>query len=194
MAGQEDEVKGVGGGQEKASGARVIEQRLGEMQAAQEQMMAVMDQLQGGCIYCGLIHGGDSEPHTYEGCVKAEAYRCGIKEYEGWRDGIDMGQSPHCWQCGLTQKICRRLDGGGICEYPGVMLPGLFVLYQRQHLQGIVEAAGFQGDYEEDVWEWLKGVGEGFGSEWESNWMGTWRMVCRIYQMMKEDGEGQTLG
>jgi hypothetical protein len=72
------------------------------------------------------------------------------------------------------------------------MLPGLFILYQRQYLQGIAEAAGFQGDYGKDVWEWLAEVGEGFGQEWESNWMRTWRMVCQMYEMMthgQEEGE-----
>jgi hypothetical protein len=48
----------------------------------------------------------------------------------------------------------------------------------------IVEAAGFQGDYTVDVWEWLKEVGEGFGGDWESNWIKTWRMVCEIYVRM----------
>jgi hypothetical protein len=33
---------------------------------------------------------------------------------------------------------------------------------------------------------WLREVGEGFGTEWESNWMRTWRMVCRMYEMMVE--------
>jgi hypothetical protein len=42
------------------------------------------------------------------------------------------------------------------------MLRGIFVLYQQQDLQVIVEAAGFQGDYAVDIWEWLKEVGEGF--------------------------------
>lgn len=189
---KEDEVEQEGEGEE-VRGTTVIEQRLKEVQAAQEQMIAVMDQLQGNCIYCGLIRGGDGEPHPYQGCVEAEACGCGMEAYEGWRKGIDLGQHPHCWQCGLSQKICRRLEGGRLCEYPEVMLPGLFVLYQRQHLQVIAEAAGFQGDYEEDVWEWLQGVGEGFGLEWESNWMRTWRMVCRIYQIMKEDGEGASV-
>jgi hypothetical protein len=63
-------------------------------------------------------------------------------------------------------------------------LPGIFILYQEQHLPVIVEAAGFQGDYTVDVWEWLKEVGEGFGGDWESNWMKTWRMVCEIYVRM----------
>jgi hypothetical protein len=65
------------------------------------------------------------------------------------------------------------------------MLPSIYILYQQQHLQGVVEAVGFRGQFEEDVWEWFLEVGEGFGSEWESNWMGTWRMVCQMYQTMK---------
>lgn len=90
----------------------------------------------------------------------------------------------------MSQKVCRRLEEDGWCEYPEVMLPGIFVLHQRQHLQGIVEVAGFQGDYEQDVWERLKEVGQGFGSEWESNWMGTWRMGCQIYDIMMKGKSG----
>ena len=45
------------------------------------------------------------------------------------------------------------------------MLPGIFILYHEQHLQVIVKAAGFQGDYPGDVWEWLTEVGEGFGRD-----------------------------
>lgn len=48
----------------------------------------------------------------------------------------------------------------------------------------IFEAAGFQGDYAVNIWEWLKEVGEGFGQDWESNWMRTWRMACEIYARM----------
>ena len=142
----------------------ISSQRLKVVQASEEQMTAVMDQLQGGCIYCGLIRGGDGQPHAYKDCSEAEASGCGIGQHEVWREGIDLGQYQHCWKCGLSQKICRRLEDDGWCEYPEVMLPGIFVLHQRQHLQGIVEAAGFQGDYEQDVWEWLKGVwGRGWG-------------------------------
>ena len=172
--------------EEAVKGSQVIEHRLREVQAAHEQMIEVMDQLQSNCIYCGLMQRGYSQAHAYKDCIKAEEYGCGIVAYEAWREGIDLGSYQHCWQCGLSQKICRRLEDEGWCEYPNVMLPGLFVLHQRQHLQGITEAAGFQGDYAEDVWEWLKEIGEGFGREWESNWMRTWRMVCRMYKMMIE--------
>lgn len=52
----------------------------------------------------------------------------------------------------------------------------------------IVEAAGFQGDYAVDIWEWLKEVGEGFVRDSESNWMKTWRMASEIYvRMIAED-------
>jgi hypothetical protein len=33
------------------------------------------------------------------------------------------------------------------CEYPEVMLPSIFILHQREHLAVIVEAVGFQGEY-----------------------------------------------
>lgn len=175
--------------EEEESGSQVIARRLQDMQAVQDQMMAVMGRLQGNCIYCGLIQRSDCPPHSYDECVQAEAGQCGRQEYIAWREGIDLGQYQHCWKCGLSQKICRRLEDDGWCEYPEVMLAGL--LHQRQHLQGIVETVGFQGSYEQDIWEWLGRVGEGFGREWESNWMRAWRMVCQMYDMMRQEGKGE---
>ena len=160
-----------------------------EVQASQEQMIEVMDRLQSDCIYCGLMQREHARgrAHAYKDCRQAVESGCGIGAYEAWREDIDLGEFQHCWKCGLSQKICRRLEDDGWCEYPEVMLPGIFVLYQQQHLQVIAEAAGFQGDYPQDIWEWLKEVGEGFGVEWESDWMKTWRMVCQVYTMMREE-------
>jgi superfamily II DNA helicase RecQ len=186
----EDRVEVEGPGvEEEVSGARVIGQRLKEEQVLQEQLIEVMDQLQGGCIYCGLMYQGYHEPHTYKDCVEAEQKKCGVGAFEIWREGVDLGQYQHCWKCGLSQKICRRLEDDGWCEYPDIMLPGLFVLHQQEHLRGVVEAVGFQGVYPDDVWEWLPEVGEGFGRQWESNWMRTWRMVCQWYQRMTKGEE-----
>lgn len=174
---------------ETIKGAEVIIHRLGQVQASQEQMYEVMDRLQSDCIYCGLMQREHARgrAHAYKDCTQAAESGCGIGAYEAWRKDIDLGEFQHCWKCGLSQKICRRLEDDGWCEYPEVMLPGIFVLYQQQHLQVIAEAAGFQGDYKQDIWEWLKEVGEGFGVEWESNWMKTWRMVCQVYTMMREE-------
>jgi hypothetical protein len=172
-------------------GADMIQRRLGRVQASQEQMIAVMDGLQGDCIYCGLMQKEHARgrAHAYKDCRQAVESGCGIAVYEAWRENIDLGTFQHCWKCGLSQRICRCLEDDGWCEYPEVMLPGIFILYQEQHLQVIVEAAGFQGDYAVDIWEWLKEVGEGFGQDWESNWMKIWRMACEIYaRMIEEDG------
>jgi superfamily II DNA helicase RecQ len=174
-------------GEEVMSGAVVIKQRLEQEQARQEQMIEVMDRLQGSCICCGLIQGEHSGGigHKYQDCPEAEKLGCGIKAYKAWRVDVDLGQYQHCWKCGLSQRICRRLEDDGWCEYPEVMLPGMFILHEQKHLKDIAEAAGFQGDYDKDIWEWLKEIGEGFGVEWESNWIKTWRMACQIYEMMR---------
>jgi superfamily II DNA helicase RecQ len=175
----------------QATGSEVIQQRMAEVAASQEQMIKVMNQLHGCCIYCMLIYHEEpprerAKSHEYKDCVQAEELGCGIEAYQTWREGIDLGQYQHCWKCGLSQKICRRLENDGWCEYPEVMLPGLFILQQRKYLEPIAEAAGYQGSCPEDMWAWLREVGEGFGTEWESNWMRTWRMVCRMYEMMVE--------
>lgn len=152
--------------------------------------MAVMDRLQGDCIYCGLMkkEHARGRAHAYQDCLDAVASGCGRPAYQAWREKIDLGSFQHCWKCGLSQRICRRLEDDGWCEYPEVMLPGIFILHQQQHLPAIVEAAGFHGDYTADIWEWLQEVGEGFGRDWESNWMKTWRMACEIYARMMEEG------
>jgi hypothetical protein len=66
------------------------------------------------------------------------------------------------------------------CEYPNVMLPSIYILHQCGHLAAIVQAVGFQGDYNSrDALEWLNRPAEGWGLEWESNWMKTWEAICK---------------
>lgn len=177
--------------EEEVRGSQVIARRLQEMEASQERMLKVMVRLQGNCIYCGLMQQGYCRPHTYAECSAAIAAGCGKQAYEQWREGIDLGQYQHCWKCGLSQRVCRRLEEDGWCEFPEVMLPGIFILHGSGHLQAVVETVGFCGSYEADVWEWMASVGEGFGSEWESNWMGTWRQVCQMYESMSREGEDE---
>lgn len=57
--------------------------------------------------------------------------QCGVTVYEAWRENVDLGTFQHCWKCGLSQRICRRLEDDGWCEYPEVMLPGIFILYHE---------------------------------------------------------------
>ena len=141
-------------GEREDSGGDMIQQRLKAIEESQQQMIEVIDQLQCVCIYCGLIYKrrtrestlyerGLEGPHEYKDCREAERYGCGLERYKAWREGIDLGEYQHCWKCGLSQKICRRLEEDGWCEYPEIMLPGIFILHKRQHLQGIVETIGF---------------------------------------------------
>jgi len=175
--------------QEGPSGLAMIETRLRKVEASHEQMIRVIEYLQGGCVFCRLSRGGegDAAPHDYFDCTLAAASGCGKERYQAWREKVDFGKSKHCWECGLSQQICRRLEDGRPCEYPDVMLPGIFILHAEEHLQSIVEVVGFQGENEKDMWEWMRGVKEGFGTEWESNWMGAWRAICQVYEQMHED-------
>lgn len=166
------------------SGPECIDQQLQGVAASQEQLMRVMEQLQGGCIYCQLKFEGRQESHEYQQCTRAAEDECSWVDFQVWRKTADLGQHKHCYKCGLSQKICRRMEDDGWCEFPNVMLPGIFILHQRQQLAGVVDVVGFQGDYDQDVWEWMKEMQEGFGVEWESNWMGTWRMICRVWEKM----------
>jgi hypothetical protein len=175
-------------------------------------MIRVMDHLQGQCIYCTLVNEGGAkgesllqgekirgELHIYRDCLDAKAAGCGFERYKKWRKRVNFGKAKHCWKCGLSQRICRRLESPQVdqqpCEYDDIMLPSIFILWQQQHLQKIVEAVGFQGNYNgNDLWEWLSGIAEAFGSHWPSNWMETWSMTCETYLKLARDGnEGWAL-
>jgi hypothetical protein len=67
------------------------------------------------------------------------------------------------------------------------MLPSIFILQQDQHLEKMARELGFQGDYNsDDLWEWLNGIAEGWGLEWESNWMELWALICVTYVEMRK--------
>jgi hypothetical protein len=51
----------------------------------------------------------------------------------------------------------------------------------------VVETCGFQGSYEEDIWEWMQEEADEFGLERERNWMRTWWQICQMYEMMTKD-------
>lgn len=166
-------------------GAQMIHERFQAMEAWDEQMAEVMTQLQGSCIYCQLIYQEPRAPHGYPTCEQAQAQACGPVAYQTWRTEVDLGAHEHCWKCGLGQQVCRRLENDGWCEFPDIMLPSIFVLYQKGYLEQVVSEAGFQGLYPEDIWEWMNEKREIGGGRWESNWMVTWRMVCQFYRQMK---------
>jgi RecQ zinc-binding len=172
--------------EQEVNGPQDIARQLKEIEEEHKVMIKVMNQLQGQCIYCGIMMSGSGSGrggegsgsgllHTYSNCRKAEAEGCGFDKYEQWREGVNFGQAKHCWQCGLSQSICRRLErqekgkrvdrrgrGGGRqeqgqmqeeCEYAGIMLPSMFILQQsQQHLYKIAQLLGFRG-------EWSSGSG-----------------------------------
>jgi superfamily II DNA helicase RecQ len=182
--------------QPQPNGPQIIARQLRGLQESHEIIVKAMGQLQGQCIYCTImIEGEKGKSHEYSDCIEAEANRCGFVLYEQWREGVDFGQAKHCWECGLSQRICRRLERPVEqrmpCEYPDIMLPSIFILHQQKHLQKMAKAIGFQGDYDgEDFQEWLSGTAEGFGQEWESNWMELWATICVTYMEMVEGVEG----
>jgi superfamily II DNA helicase RecQ len=119
---------------EQASGGQMIAQRLRESQEAYDSMIKVMSQLQGQCIYCGIMMKGNraGQLHEYSDCIEAVADGCEFTAYQQWRSGVDFGQARHCWECGLWQGICRRLERAEgqrlACEYADIMLPSVFIL------------------------------------------------------------------
>jgi hypothetical protein len=158
------EEEGIQADTEEGKGVDVIAQRLRVLQESYKNMIAVMDRLQGGCIYCQLIiieeETGESIPqesrsqaqlHIYNDCPEAKADECGFAVYQQWRKEIDLGAFQHCWKCGLSQDMCRGLEDDRPCEYPEIMLPAMFILHRREYLGPIVEIVGFQGDYNQDI-------------------------------------------
>jgi superfamily II DNA helicase RecQ len=194
------EQDGEQGGKQEPSGQQIIGQRLRALEEKHESMIKVMNQLQGQCIYCTLMykqgHKAFGELHAYTECLHAEEKGCGFEAYKQWREGVSFGQAKHCWECGLSQRVCRRLERGKgknreypACEYSNIMLPSIFVLHQQQHLTKLVEAVGFQGEYSsDDLQEWLNETAEGFSQEWESNWMETWQIICNSWIVMAQAG------
>lgn len=195
-------------GPQGPSGRSFIDQQLRAKQEEYDAMIQVMDELQGRqCIYCALMHdegwagesisggsGSKGELHEYNDCLEAEANQCGFVAYEQWRPKVDFGQAKHCYECGLSQSICRRLERPKEdrlpCEYSNIMLPSIFILQQDQHLEKMARELGFQGDYgSDDLWEWLNGTAEGWGLEWESNWMELWALICTTYIRMYKSGQ-----
>ena len=175
-------------------------------------MIKVMDQLQGQCIYCTLMRKGQiresitgglesiGQLYEYNDCFNAEVNQCGNVEYYHQRLKVFFKKVKHCQECGLSQRICQRLETKQreeclLCEYPKVMLLGIFILHHRGHLAAIVEAVGFQGEYNsEDLWEWLNETAREWGLKWESNQMKTQKAICRKLKvvvrrvgMVKED-------
>jgi len=132
------------------NGQDFIGQKLRAVEESYEDMIKVIDQLQGGeCIYCTIMINEEEQGqlHRYSDCTEAKADGCGFAVYKQWRSGIDFGEAKHCWKCGLSQRICRRLERPGgqqqPCEYADIMLPSIFILHQRQQLKKLVLEVGF---------------------------------------------------
>jgi hypothetical protein len=73
------------GGAERLNKAQIIQRQLQSMEESNKQMIAVMNELQGNCIYCQLIRGRDVEDqgaHAYTDCTFAEGAGCGYKSYQ----------------------------------------------------------------------------------------------------------------
>ena len=160
-------------------------------------MIKVMDWLQGQCIYCTLMRKGQigesitgglesiGQLYEYNDCFNAEVNQCRNVEYYHQRLKVFFKKVKHCQKCGLLQRIYQRMETKEtkdqlLCEYAKIMLPSIFILHQQECLAAIVEAVGFQGEYDsEDLQEWLNKTAREQGLEWESNQMKTQEAICR---------------
>ena len=148
-----------------------------------------MAELQKGCIYCQLVYGPSDWGHEYRECKRAQAEHADSISYEVWRSGLGFPGGRQCWGCGLPQSRYVRIAGGTgqACAYQDVIFQGSFILWTQGLLMAVLDWAGFTGEAGADgqeVWQWMSLEREGFGAEQESNWMGTWRRVYKVYQQM----------
>jgi hypothetical protein len=81
--------------------------------------------------------------------------------------------------------MCRALERRVGCEYPDIMMPGIYLLDHYGFLEKVAETVGFHGDYQADFWEWMQEEAEGFGRNRESNWVKVWRQACDRFSVMK---------
>lgn len=173
------------------SGSQLIAGKLRQGIEADELMFRVMDEFQHGCIFCRLVREdgeGLDGPHSYQSCVAAFQHQCHYGEFQDWREGITIESDyTHCFDCGLPQRLCRRFENGSMCEYPDIVFPGIFILHQRGYLEDIVQQVGFQGDYQHDLWEWMRGDADKFGAIVESCFIQTWRKICVQYRRMRDE-------
>jgi hypothetical protein len=64
------------------------------------------------------------------------------------------------------------------------MLPTLYIIYNSSGagLEPVVRELGFRGDYKEELWDWLLESVEQFGKEWDTNWVRSFKEICRLLE------------
>ena len=184
------------------SGRIAIRQRLQQEIEEDQFLFQVMDELQRHCIYCQLMHKDqdDQRTHLYQDCPSAEQVGSGIMLYKQWRRQIQLRESGQCYRCGLGEDQCQAVEEGVGCTYPGLMLPGIFILHMNYSLLPICEQIGYQGGLENgwvsgsgggssgvgEQWQWLNQIEERWiNSRREIRWMQAWRLICKRYFIMR---------
>jgi superfamily II DNA helicase RecQ len=146
-----------------------------------EQLERFHQLLHAHCIYCQLMLAeGEEYSHSHSECPEAGSQKCDVDTYRQWRSRLKLASRGQCFRCGLSQTICTAMEEQVPCQYPHLMLPGLFFLQQVRELDKVCQEAGFRGEGE-GRWQWLNSVGEGAFGQWEINWMRVWRRVGVIY-------------
>ena len=140
-------------------GLVAIETRTREIGQYDEEVMEGLRRLGRRCIYCEMLQvtsreGGNT--HAYQECPVAvsDGLRCSYEDFQNWWSDLQLHDYMHCFQCGLPQTICKVAEFGGVCAYPDVMLPVLFVLHRHGKLVPTLHhQLGYDGQTEEDLME-----------------------------------------
>jgi hypothetical protein len=92
--------------------------------------------------------------------------------------------------------VCSAIEEGRECEYPHIMLPGIFILHVKGILEVICERVGFLREYQSsssgsgsgnqgEQWQWLnEPEEESQGQRRELRWIRVWRYICKEYWEM----------
>ncbi len=166
------------------SGTEIIARAQASQAYYNDRLSRFHQLLQRSCIFCQLMVPATERLRTFHhhrDCPIADTKLCGIKLYEQWRSELTLASQGQCYRCGLSQQICLAVELQGACEYPDLLLPGLFFLYQVGQLLNICQEVGFQGIGSDWSWKWMNLKGEEVLGQRELNWVRVWRQVGEIY-------------
>ncbi len=96
-------------------------------------MLWMMLRLKMKCVFCTVVSGHDGPSiwgtthTTLDNCDDAMTSQCQLADFCRWRASINLRGLKHCFKCGLSQDMCRFVEGETPCEFPEVLFLSLFV-------------------------------------------------------------------
>lgn len=108
----------------------------------------VVSWLSGHCIYCEITgRYTGSEQHWHKNCKKSQSMldNCEYRHTLDWQYEMDEFRKGRCHSCKLEISECGIRDSSKVtCQYGDVILPVVYLLYQRGWLNTWVTGQGYQ--------------------------------------------------